>query len=83
MRGLRLWRNVKSLTRAANEAMKSVMASAAQAEAHAAAVPGQAERVTHAAERLQASLARLAVLRAAAAEVKRSVDGLRGAVPRK
>jgi len=83
LRGLRVWRSVKSLTRVANEALAGVMATAASAEAHAAALSEHTERLTLAAERLQVSLARLAVLRAAADEFKRSVNGLRGAVPRK
>jgi hypothetical protein len=83
LRGLRLLRNVKSLTRTASEAISSVMATAAGAETHAAALSDQVERLTLASEHLQASLARLAVLRAAADQLRRSVTGLRGAVPRK
>jgi hypothetical protein len=83
LRGLRLFRNVKSLKRTANEAISSVTATAAQAETHAAALSDHMERLTLASERLQASLARLAVLRAAADELRRSVTRVRGVVPRK
>ena len=83
VRGWRLFRNLKALSRAANAALGSVTAAGTNVEAKAAALSNHTERLTEAAERLQVSLARLAVLRAAAAEVKRSVDGLRGAVPRK
>jgi hypothetical protein len=78
-----LLRDVKSLTRAANEALGEVMAGAARAEAHAAALSGHVERLQAAVERLQVAQARLAVLTAAAGSVKRSLDGVRGAVPRK
>ena len=83
LRGLHLMRTVKSLTRTANEALDAVMTTASGAEARASALSAHTERLTQTAERLQISLARLAVLRAAADEVKRSVNGLRGAVPRK
>jgi hypothetical protein len=83
LRGLRLWRNVKSLTRAANAAAGALTSKAATAETQASALSAHTERLTAAVEQLQASLARLAVLRGAANEVKRSVDGLRSAVPRK
>jgi hypothetical protein len=59
------------------------MATSAELEAKADALPGAVERLTVAVERLQVSLARLAVIGDAAAEVKHSVDALRGAVPRK
>ena len=83
LRGLRLWRTVKSLTSAANDAVTRLTTTGAAVEARASALSAHTERLTVAAERLQVSLARLAVLRAAADEVKRSVSGVRGAVPRK
>jgi hypothetical protein len=83
LRGLRLLRTAKSFAHVANEALSGVMADAAKAERHAAALSGHTERLTVAVEQLQGSLARLTVLRSAAGEVKRAVDGLRGAVPRK
>ncbi len=83
VRGLRLWRSVKSLTRAANAATSALTAKAATAESRASELSAHTERLTGALEQLQTSLARLAILRSAANEVKRSVDGLRGTVPRK
>ena len=83
LRGWRLFRTVKAFGRAASAAVSGLTTAAANAEAKALGLSGHAERLTAAVERLEASLARLAVLRGAASEFKRSVDGLRGAVPRK
>jgi hypothetical protein len=83
LRGLRLYRTVKAFGRTATETLGAVTEAGARVEANAAGLSGHTERVTAAAEHLQASLVRLAVLRAAAAEIKRSLDGVRGAVPRK
>jgi hypothetical protein len=83
LRGLRLYRTLKAFGRAATETVGAVTEAAGRVEANAGGLSGHAERLTVAAEHLQSSVVRLAVLRGAAAEVKRSVDGVRGAVPRK
>jgi len=83
LRGLRLFRTARSFSRVAQPMLAGVMATTEELEAKADALPGAVERLTLAVERLQVSLARLAVLRDAAAEVKHSVDTVRGAVPRK
>ena len=83
LRALRLFRTARSFSRAAQPLLADVMATSAELEAKADALPGAVERLTVAVERLQVSLARLAVLGDAAGEVKHSLDALRGAVPRK
>jgi hypothetical protein len=83
LRGLRLYRTVKAFGRAAAATLGTVTEAGARVEAKAAGLSGHTERLTVAAEHLQGSLARLAVLRAAAGEVKHVLDGVRGVVPRK
>jgi type II secretory pathway component PulM len=60
-----------------------VNASAALAETHATAFAAATERLEQAQARLKRSLAELAVLRAAADEVRAGVGRVRGFVPRK
>ncbi|HEX4526918.1 MAG TPA: hypothetical protein VH108_09295, partial [Gaiellaceae bacterium] len=64
-------------------ALDDVMQSAAAAEEHSAALATNQERLGQATEHLQASLAQLAVLRAAADEVRAKFDRLRRVVPSK
>lgn len=82
-RGLRTWRAFRAFSTAAEEALDAVNSSAANAEQHAAAFAGASERLERAQARLSASLAELAVLRAAADEVRATVGGVRRFVPRK
>jgi hypothetical protein len=82
-RGLRTWRLLRAFSTSAGQALDAVNASAAQAETHAAAFNAATERLERAQARLSASLAELAVLRAAADEVRTSFGRVRGFVPRK
>jgi cytochrome c biogenesis protein ResB len=82
-RGLRTWRSLRAFTASAEQALDAVNASAAKAETHAATFTAATERLERAQARLSASLAELAVLRAAADEVRASVSRVRGLVPRK
>ena len=82
-RGLRTWRLLSAFSASAGQALDAVDASAAQAEMHAAAFTAASERLERAQARLSASLAELAVLRAAADEVRAGVGRVRGFVPRK
>jgi len=82
-RGLRTWRLLRAFSASAGQALDAVNASAAQAETHAAAFNAATERLERAQARLSASLAELAVLRAAADEVRTSLGRVRGFVPRK
>jgi hypothetical protein len=81
LRGLRLWRASRSLSRRAAEAVAVVTGSAARAEERARGL--KAEQLTAAVARLQESLAELAAIRRAAAEPQALLRSLRGAVPRK
>ena len=82
-RGLRTWRLLRTFSASAEQALDAVNASAAQAETHAAALTAATQRLERAQARLSASLAELAVLRAAADEVRAGVGRVRGLVPRK
>jgi hypothetical protein len=82
-RGLRTWRAFRAFSASAEQALDTVNASAAIAEQHAAAFAAASERLERAQARLSASLAELAVLRAAAHEVRATVGGVRRIVPRK
>ena len=64
-------------------ALAAVTERAAETEAHAVAVGERTERLTAAVARLQVSLDRLRVLAAAVDDVRRTVTGLRGVVPKK
>ncbi|HET7128091.1 MAG TPA: hypothetical protein VFJ93_03335 [Gaiellaceae bacterium] len=83
MRAWRLWKTVRATSRAAADATGRVLASAEAAEAHVTSLGAGAERLATAMERLQASLAELAVIRAAAAEAQSLLASIRGVVPRK
>jgi hypothetical protein len=82
-RAWRLWKTVRATSRSATEATGRVLASAEAAENHVASLGAGAERLAAAMERLQASLAELAVIRAAAAETSALLASIRGVVPRK
>jgi len=83
VRGLRAFRTLRSFTRGVGTAVDGVLTTAEAAERHAVALSEGGERLTVATERLQESLRRLAVLRAALADAQAPVTRLRGAVPRK
>jgi hypothetical protein len=83
VRGLRLWRAVKSLTGSLTSALADVAERAAATEAHAVAVTGRTERLTVAVAGLQESLERLKILSAATGEARRALTGWRGVVPKK
>ena len=83
LRGWRTWRTFRAFSTATGAALDGVMQTAASAEEHAASLTANAERLAEAGGRLQASLAELAVLRAAAGEAGAPVAALRGAMPRK
>ena len=83
VRAWRLWKTIRATSRLATEAAGRVMDSAATAEAHVASLGAGAERLATAMERLQASLAELAVIRAAASETSALLASIRGVVPRK
>jgi flagellar hook-basal body complex protein FliE len=80
---LRMWRNARTFSDTAQSALDDVMQSAAAAEEHSASLATNQERLDKATEHLQASLAQLAVLRAAADEVRAKFDRLRRVVPSK
>src|SRR5213592_3045667 len=82
-RGLRMWRKLRAFSTSAEQALVAVNASAAQAETHAAAFAAATERLELAQARLQESLAGLAVLRAAADDVRASLGRVRAFVPPK
>src|SRR5579885_423364 len=82
-RAWRLWKTFRSVSGAATEGLARVSASAAAAEAHAVGLSGGSEQLAAATERLREALAELAVIRAAAAEPRALLAGLRGSVPRK
>jgi len=83
LHALRAWRSFRSFGRATSAALADVARAGAETEAKAKTIPERTERLTQAVERLQHSLERLAILRAAADDFGRGVRGIRGAVPRK
>ncbi len=83
VRALGAWRTFRSFTRTMGAALDSVTRTADAAEAHAVAAAAGAERLASAAGRLQQSVARLTLIRAAAGEFTGTLARLRGAVPRK
>jgi|GEM_PF-847051 hypothetical protein len=83
VRALRAWRNVRSFSRATGAALERVMRTADEAETHAVAAAAGAERLATAAARLRESLARLTLIRSAAAEFSATLARFRGVVPRK
>jgi hypothetical protein len=83
VRAWRLWQAFRRLGSGFGDAMGRVMSSADEAERHASALTGNADRLASATARLQASLAMLAVLRAAYAESRGAFSSVRNTVPRK
>jgi hypothetical protein len=77
------WRTLRGFSEATSGAMAAVERSAAAAEARAASLSGGSAHLEAAIGRLEQSLSQLAVLRGALDEVRASVGGLRGTVPRK
>jgi hypothetical protein len=82
-RALRAWRTFRAFNRSVNEALAAVTGAVADTETRAAELTRRTEELAAATARLQGSLERLGVLRGAAAEVGRTVSGVRDAVPRK
>jgi hypothetical protein len=80
---LRLWRSFRTFSSTAQAALDDVMQSAAAADERTASLTTHQERLAKATAHLQASLAQLAVLRAAADEVRANLDRLRSVVPSK
>jgi hypothetical protein len=80
---LRLWRNARTFSGTAQAALDDVMQSAAAAEEASASLATNQERLGKATAHLQASLAQLAVLRAAADEARATLHRLRRVVPSK
>jgi hypothetical protein len=83
MRAWRLWRTVRATSTRATEAVGRVTTSAAAAEEHAVSLAAGTERLSAAITHLQASVADLAVIRAAASETSALLASIRGVVPRK
>ncbi|NUR75951.1 MAG: hypothetical protein HOQ28_06670 [Thermoleophilia bacterium] len=83
VRGLRMWRAFRALSRAAGSALDDVGRTAGEAERHAVALSEGSERLSAEVARLHESLAQLAVLRSAATEARATLLGFRGFVPRK
>jgi ABC-type multidrug transport system fused ATPase/permease subunit len=83
LRGRRLWRHISSFSGEAETALDKVMSAAAITEERSAAFTANQERLTKANERLQISLAELAILRAAADEARAKFDRLREILPTK
>jgi cell shape-determining protein MreC len=79
----RAWRTFRSFADTTAEALTAVERAAAAAEARAASLTQDTARLQAAITRLEESLAHLAVLRGAAGDLRATVTGLRGAVPRK
>jgi hypothetical protein len=83
VRAWRLWKTVRTTSGRATEAAGRLMASASVAEQHASSLTAGTGRLADALENLQASLAELAVIRAAADEPRKVIASIRGLVPRK
>ena len=82
-RGWRLWKTFSAVSKRTGDAVEQVAATAATAEQRVTSLSANTERLTRAIEHLQESLAELAVIRAAANEVRDGVAAVRGVVPRK
>ena len=82
-KGLRMWRSFRTFSSSMEQALAAVDAAATEAEAHATAFTAATERLERARTRLAASLAELAVLRAAVDEVRSSIRRVTFLVPRK
>jgi hypothetical protein len=81
--GLRTWRTAHRLMGKLGQELEGLEARATAAGEKAAAAGGQGEELAAATERLQHSLAQLAVLREAAAEARALPRSLVALVPRK
>jgi hypothetical protein len=79
----RAWRTFRRTSRHLSRGLDELTARAAATEAKAVAATGSTTRLADAAEKLQESLAVLAVLRAALAEATSSAGRVRSVVPRK
>jgi hypothetical protein len=82
-RGLRTWRSLRRFSRGLSERLEVVAREAARAEEKAATASQSSVRLAAALERLQRSLAVLALLRAAASEVSDGPAGIGNLIPRK
>ncbi|HET7137064.1 MAG TPA: hypothetical protein VFI04_01805 [Gaiellaceae bacterium] len=83
LRGFRLWRTSRAVSRRATDAIAAVTESAARTEERARGLTEKTERLTAATERLHVSLVELAAIRRAVAEPQALLRSLRGTVPRK
>src|SRR5437588_7304139 len=83
VRGLRAWRAFRAVSGAVSSRLDAVMQTAAEAERHAISLSEASERLAAAIERLQESLAQLAVVRSAATEARGSLLSFRTLLPRK
>jgi hypothetical protein len=83
LRARRAWRTFRTFADTAAQALTAVEHAAAAAEARAVSLTQDTARLQDAIARLEESLAHLAVLRGAAGDLRATVTGVRGAVPRK
>jgi len=83
VRGLRAWRAFRAVSGAVTSRLDAVMQTAAEAERHAVSLSEASERLAAAIERLQESLAQLAVVRSATTEARGSLLSFRTLLPRK
>lgn len=82
-RGWRTWRAFGSTSGQLGDALDEVTAAGEEAERKALALSSGSERLAGAVERLDRSLAELAVLRRAAGEPQALLASIRGLAPRK
>jgi hypothetical protein len=82
LHGLRTWRAARALSGVAGPELDRISRGAAEAEAHAVALSDGNVRLALAVERLQRSLAQLAILQDAATRARATLDPRR-AFPRK
>jgi hypothetical protein len=81
--GLRTWRSIRRFSRGLSDRLEVVAREAARAEEKAATASQSSVKLAAALERLQRSLAVLAILRAAAGEVSAETAVFRNLIPRK
>jgi hypothetical protein len=74
VRALRMWRTYRTFSDAFGPSLEHVQRTAAEAERHANALNAKTEQLNSAVERLQQSLAALAVLRAAAEDARATLS---------
>jgi hypothetical protein len=82
-RGFRAWRTFRRTSRHITQRLGELTDKAAATEEKAVAATANSAKLADVAARLQASLAELAVLRAALAEAQAGVGRVRSVVPRK